>query len=105
MLLVAARASAEGIPVDEVQRRVEQQIPMRRLGEPREFAALVAFLALAGLHQFVTVRNAKAVTGSPAMALRTSCRIAVARSAPNSSSGRLTGPPPSIHASSVRAGR
>lgn len=30
---------------------------------------LVAFLALAGLHQFVTMRNAKAVTGSPAVPL------------------------------------
>jgi 3-oxoacyl-[acyl-carrier protein] reductase len=43
--LNAARASAEGIAVDEIQRRVEQQIPMRRLGEPNEFGALVAFLA------------------------------------------------------------
>lgn len=43
--LNAARASAEGVGVEEIQRRVEQQIPMRRLGEPREFAALVAFLA------------------------------------------------------------
>jgi 3-oxoacyl-[acyl-carrier protein] reductase len=40
-----ATAEREGVPVDEVQRRVESQIPMRRLGEPREFAALAAFLA------------------------------------------------------------
>jgi 3-oxoacyl-[acyl-carrier protein] reductase len=40
-----ATAQREGISVDEVQRRIESQIPMRRLGEPREFAALAAFLA------------------------------------------------------------
>src|SRR3712207_6756190 len=40
-----ATAEREGVPVDEVQRRIESQIPMRRLGEPREFAALAAFLA------------------------------------------------------------
>jgi 3-oxoacyl-[acyl-carrier protein] reductase len=28
-----------------VARRIEAQIPMRRLGEPHEFAALAAFLA------------------------------------------------------------
>jgi 3-oxoacyl-[acyl-carrier protein] reductase len=43
--LNAARATAEGIPVEEIQRRTEAQIPMRRLGEPREFGAMVAFLA------------------------------------------------------------
>ena len=43
--LNASRASAEGVPVEEIQRRTEAQIPMRRLGEPREFGAMVAFLA------------------------------------------------------------
>ena len=42
--LNAATAAREGIPADEVRRRSESQIPMRRLGEPREFAALAAFL-------------------------------------------------------------
>jgi 3-oxoacyl-[acyl-carrier protein] reductase len=43
--LNAARASSEGVDVDEIQRRIEAQIPMRRLADPREFAAVVAFLA------------------------------------------------------------
>jgi 3-oxoacyl-[acyl-carrier protein] reductase len=43
--LNAVRAQAEGVAVEEIQRRVEQQIPMHRLGDPREFAGLVAFLA------------------------------------------------------------
>lgn len=43
--LNAASAAAEQVTVQEIQRRIESQIPMRRLGEPREFAALVAFLA------------------------------------------------------------
>lgn len=42
--LNAATASREGLAVDEVQRRIETQIPMRRLGEPRELGALAAFL-------------------------------------------------------------
>jgi 3-oxoacyl-[acyl-carrier protein] reductase len=43
--LNAATAAREGITVDDVSRRIEAQIPMRRLGEPQEFAALAAFLA------------------------------------------------------------
>jgi 3-oxoacyl-[acyl-carrier protein] reductase len=42
--LNAATAAREGISAEEVRRRSEQQIPMRRLGDPREFAALAAFL-------------------------------------------------------------
>jgi 3-oxoacyl-[acyl-carrier protein] reductase len=40
-----ATAERERIAVAEVERRIEAQIPMGRLGEPREFAALAAFLA------------------------------------------------------------
>ena len=40
-----ATAEREGITAEEVQRRIEAQIPMRRLGEPRDLAALAAFLA------------------------------------------------------------
>jgi 3-oxoacyl-[acyl-carrier protein] reductase len=43
--LNAAAATREQIDVSEVERRIEAQIPMRRLGEPREFGAMVAFLA------------------------------------------------------------
>jgi 3-oxoacyl-[acyl-carrier protein] reductase len=43
--LNASRASSEGVSVEEIQKRIEAQIPMRRLGEPREFGAMVAFLA------------------------------------------------------------
>ncbi|MEX2178351.1 MAG: SDR family oxidoreductase [Gemmatimonadaceae bacterium] len=43
--LNAATASREGLDVAEIERRIEAQIPMRRLGEPREFGAMVAFLA------------------------------------------------------------
>lgn len=43
--LNAANAEREGVPVEEISRRIEAQIPMRRLGEPHEFASLAAFLA------------------------------------------------------------
>lgn len=43
--LNAARASSEGVDVAEIQRRIDAQIPMRRMGEAHEFAAMVAFLA------------------------------------------------------------
>lgn len=43
--LTQASAQKEGIDVSEVRERWEAQIPMKRLGEPREFAALAAFLA------------------------------------------------------------
>ena len=43
--LNADTAAREGISVADVARRIEAQIPMRRLGEPNEFAALAAFLA------------------------------------------------------------
>ena len=43
--LNAANATREGVPVEQVAARIEAQIPMRRLGEPDEFAALAAFLA------------------------------------------------------------
>jgi 3-oxoacyl-[acyl-carrier protein] reductase len=43
--LNAATAAREGITPEDVSRRIEAQIPMRRLGEPGEFAALAAFLA------------------------------------------------------------
>lgn len=43
--LNASTAAREGLAIEAVQERIERQIPMRRLGEPREFAALAAFLA------------------------------------------------------------
>ena len=42
--LAAAAATREGISPAEATARWEAEIPMRRLGEPREFAALAAFL-------------------------------------------------------------
>lgn len=41
-------AAREGLTPDEVQRRTEGRIPMRRLGTPEEFGAAVAFLASPG---------------------------------------------------------
>lgn len=43
--LNAARAASEGVDTTEIQRRIDAQIPMRRMGDAREFAAMVAFLA------------------------------------------------------------
>lgn len=43
--LAKATAEREGISIDEVMNRQKASIPMGRLGEPREFAALAAFLA------------------------------------------------------------
>jgi 3-oxoacyl-[acyl-carrier protein] reductase len=40
-----ANAQREGVGVEEVQARLEASIPMGRLAEPEEFAALAAFLA------------------------------------------------------------
>ena len=43
--LNAARAASEGVSVDEIEKRIMAQIPMKRIGDAREFAAMVAFLA------------------------------------------------------------
>lgn len=43
--LAKATAEREGISIDDVMNRQRASIPMGRLGEPREFAALAAFLA------------------------------------------------------------
>jgi 3-oxoacyl-[acyl-carrier protein] reductase len=43
--LAAANARKEGVSPSEITARFERDIPMRRLGEPSEFAALAAFLA------------------------------------------------------------
>ncbi len=42
--LAKAAAEKEGISTSEANARWENEIPMKRLGEPREFAALAAFL-------------------------------------------------------------
>ncbi len=42
--LAARVAEREGVDLAEARARWEREIPMGRLGEPREFAALVAFL-------------------------------------------------------------
>jgi 3-oxoacyl-[acyl-carrier protein] reductase len=42
--LIGFIAEKESITADDVRRRWEVEIPMRRLGEPLEFAALAAFL-------------------------------------------------------------
>ena len=43
--LARAAAEREGISIDQSLKKWTAEIPMRRLGEPREFAAVVAFLA------------------------------------------------------------
>ena len=43
--IVATRAQKAGRSVDETQRAMEQEVPMRRFAEPSEIAAAVAFLA------------------------------------------------------------
>jgi 3-oxoacyl-[acyl-carrier protein] reductase len=42
--LAKAAASREGISAADANAKWEAEIPMKRLGEPREFAALAAFL-------------------------------------------------------------
>ena len=39
-----AAAAREGLTVEEIERKTQAQIPMRRMAEPEEFAAAVAFL-------------------------------------------------------------
>jgi 3-oxoacyl-[acyl-carrier protein] reductase len=43
--IAESNARAGGTTVEQIRAKWEQEIPMRRLGEPREFAALAAFLA------------------------------------------------------------
>jgi 3-oxoacyl-[acyl-carrier protein] reductase len=45
--LAAAAAQREGVAPATVQKRIEEKIPMRRMGMPDEFGAAVAFLASA----------------------------------------------------------
>jgi 3-oxoacyl-[acyl-carrier protein] reductase len=51
--LAEAAARRERIPVEAVQTRTEQQIPLKRLATPDEFADVVAFLA-SGKASYVT---------------------------------------------------
>ena len=39
------KAEQLGIPIDEVRHTMEQQVPMKRIGDPKEYGFLVAFLA------------------------------------------------------------
>ena len=43
--LAEATAKRDGVSTEEVLARFDREIPMKRLGEPEEFAAVVAFLA------------------------------------------------------------
>ena len=45
MTLFEGKASREGVSKDEIEKRAKATIPLRRLGEPREIAAVVRFLA------------------------------------------------------------
>jgi len=54
--LAAATAKATGSTPDVMRAKWEAQIPMGRLGEPREFAALAAFLA-SDRASYITAQN------------------------------------------------
>jgi len=43
--LNATKAQQLGISIDEVKSNMEQQVPMKRIGDPEEYGFLVAFLA------------------------------------------------------------
>ena len=43
--LNATKAQQLGISIDEVKTNMEQQVPMKRIGDPKEYGFLVAFLA------------------------------------------------------------
>jgi 3-oxoacyl-[acyl-carrier protein] reductase len=43
--LAALKAEQDGVALEDVQRQMAAAVAMKRLGEPREFAALAAFLA------------------------------------------------------------
>lgn len=43
--LNATKAQQLGIPIEEVRSTMEQQVPMKRIGDPKEYGFLTAFLA------------------------------------------------------------
>ncbi len=43
--LNATKAQQLGIPIEEVRSNMEQQVPMKRIGNPKEYAFLATFLA------------------------------------------------------------
>lgn len=43
--LNSVKAEQMGISIDEVRSNMEQQVPMKRIGDPKEYGFLVAFLA------------------------------------------------------------